>query len=80
LSIISPYPSDSAGNADQLEPAPPQDRGVNGQALGYFYYYDEPSEVRPSKGERAENGANFAMLPELLRHRRDSTPAPADPN
>jgi len=43
--MVSPYPSDTAGNADHLQPAPPQDRGVNGQALDYFYYHDEPSEA-----------------------------------
>jgi hypothetical protein len=48
-------------------------RDASGQALGYFYYEEEPSRRLPdkplTKDEARQIAANVAKLPEVLRKR-----------
>jgi hypothetical protein len=39
---------------------------ANGQALGHFYYQDEPGSAALTKYEARRIATNFARLPELL--------------
>jgi hypothetical protein len=40
---------------------------ANGQALGHFYYEDEPGSAALTKYEARRIAVNFARLPDLLR-------------
>jgi hypothetical protein len=40
---------------------------ANGQALGHFYYGDEPGSAALTKSEARRIATNFARLPELLK-------------
>jgi hypothetical protein len=40
---------------------------ANGQALGRFYYEDEPGSAALTKYEARRIAVNFARLPDLLR-------------